>query len=77
MAEVKAPVPGTFYRKPSPDSAPYVEVGSVVNPDTVVCLVEVMKTFNEVKAGASGKIAEIRANNEDFVNAGQVLFVIK
>ena len=49
MAEVLSPIPGTFYRKPNPDAAPYVEVGSVVEADTTVCLVEVMKTFNEIQ----------------------------
>ncbi len=77
MAEVLSPIPGTFYRKPSPDKAPYVEVGSEVTEDTVVCLVEVMKTFNEIKAGAKGKIKEIKVENEAFVNAGDVLFVIE
>ena len=77
MAEVLSPIPGTFYRKPNPDAAPFVEIGSEVNEDTTVCLVEVMKTFNEIKAGAKGKIVDIKAENEQFVNPGDVLFVIK
>ncbi|CCF79991.1 acetyl-CoA carboxylase [Helicobacter bizzozeronii] len=77
MKEVISPIPGTFYRKPNPDAAPFVEVGSEVNEDTIVCLVEVMKTFNEIKAGAKGKIKEIRAENEQFVNPGDVLFVVE
>lgn len=77
MAEVLSPIPGTFYRKPNPDAAPYVEVGTEVNEDTTVCLVEVMKTFNEVKAGAKGKITKVCAENEAFVNPGDVLFVIE
>lgn len=77
MAEVLSPIPGTFYRKPNPDAAPYVEVGTEVNEDTTVCLVEVMKTFNEIKAGVKGKVTEIRAENEAFVNPGDVLFVIE
>lgn len=77
MAEVLSPIPGTFYRKPNPDAAPYVEVGSIVEADTTVCLVEVMKTFNEIKAGTAGKITKICAENEAFVNPGDVLFVIE
>ncbi|CCB79439.1 acetyl-CoA carboxylase [Helicobacter bizzozeronii CIII-1] len=77
MKEVISPIPGTFYRKPNPDAAPFVEMGSEVNEDTIVCLVEVMKTFNEIKAGAKGKIKEIRAENEQFVNPGDVLFVVE
>ncbi|MCI5968471.1 acetyl-CoA carboxylase [Helicobacter sp.] len=77
MEKVLSPIPGTFYRKPSPDKPPYVEVGSEVTEDTVVCLVEVMKTFNEVKAGVKGKITEIKVENEAFVSAGDVLFVIE
>ncbi|STQ87149.1 biotin carboxyl carrier domain-containing protein [Helicobacter muridarum] len=77
MAEVLSPIPGTFYRKPNPDAAPFVEIGSEVNEDTTVCLVEVMKTFNEIKAGAKGKIVDIKAENEQFVNPGDVLFVIE
>ncbi|BCZ19623.1 acetyl-CoA carboxylase biotin carboxyl carrier protein subunit [Helicobacter sp. NHP19-012] len=76
MHEVISPIPGTFYRKPNPDAAPFVEVGSQVEPDTTLCLVEVMKTFNEIKAGVAGKIIEIKAENEQFVNPGDVLFVV-
>lgn len=77
MSEVISPIPGTFYRKPNPDSEAFVEVGSEVSEDTTVCLVEVMKTFNEIKAGCSGKVVEIKVQNEDFVNAGDVLFIIE
>ncbi|WP_104694934.1 acetyl-CoA carboxylase [Helicobacter salomonis] len=77
MHEVVSPIPGTFYRKPNPDAAPFVEVGSEVNEDTTLCLVEVMKTFNEIKAGVKGKIKEIKAENEQFVNPGDVLFVVE
>lgn len=75
--EIISSIPGTFYRRPSPEESPYVEIGSVVNEDSIVCLVEVMKTFNEIKAGCSGKIVEIRVENEDFVNAGDVLFIVE
>lgn len=77
MAEVLSPIPGTFYRKPNPDAQPFVDIGTEVDEDTTVCLVEVMKTFNEIKAGAKGKIVAIKAENEQFVNPGDVLFVIE
>lgn len=77
MAEILSPIPGTFYRKPNPDAAPFVEIGSEVDENTTVCLVEVMKTFNEIKAGAKGKIIDIKVENEQFVNPGDVLFVIE
>src|SRR5205823_5147332 len=54
--EIKSPMIGTFYRAPSPESAHYVEVGSEVNPDTVVCIIEAMKVMNEIKAEAKGII---------------------
>jgi acetyl-CoA carboxylase biotin carboxyl carrier protein len=52
--EIKSPMIGTFYRSPSPESAPYIEVGMEVNPDTVVCIIEAMKVMNEIKAEMSG-----------------------
>ncbi|RDU71321.1 biotin carboxyl carrier domain-containing protein [Helicobacter aurati] len=77
MAEILSPIPGTFYRKPNPDAAPFVEVGSKVDEDTTVCLVEVMKTFNEIKAGYKGSIVAIKVDNEQFVNPGDVLFIVE
>ena len=59
---------GTFYRKPSPDADSYVEVGSVVEPDTVVCIIEAMKVMNEIKAEVKGTIAEVLVE----VQAGRV-----
>lgn len=75
--EIVSPLPGTFYRRASPDTAPYVEVGTQVNSDTVVGLVEVMKQFNDVEAGAAGRIAEILAEDGEPVDAGQVLMRIE
>jgi acetyl-CoA carboxylase biotin carboxyl carrier protein len=60
---IRAPLPGTFYRAPSPGAPPFVEIGSVVDPDTVVGIIETMKLMNPVHAGASGTIAEILAEN--------------
>ena len=75
--EIKSPMIGTFYRSPSPESGPYVEVGSEVNPDTVVCIIEAMKVMNEIKAECRGTIAEIVAENGKPVQFGQVLFRVR
>ncbi|WP_186102333.1 acetyl-CoA carboxylase [Burkholderia gladioli] len=75
--EIVSPLPGTFYRRASPDTAPYVEVGTQVDSDTVVGLVEVMKQFNDVEADAAGRIAEILAEDGEPVDAGQVLMRIE
>jgi acetyl-CoA carboxylase biotin carboxyl carrier protein len=60
---IRAPLPGSFYRAPSPGAPPFVEVGSIVEPDTVVGIIETMKLMNPVHAGASGTITEILAEN--------------
>jgi len=75
--KVVSPMVGTFYWAPSPDSPPYVTMGATVNEDTVVCLIEAMKVFNEIKAGVSGKIAKICLKNEQSVEFGQVLFLVE
>ena len=72
--EVKSPMIGTFYRKPSPDSDPFVEVGTAVQPDTVVCIIEAMKVMNEIKAEVSGTISEICVEDASPVQYGDVLF---
>jgi len=75
--QIKSPLVGTFYATPSPDSDHYVEVGSQVEPQTVVCIVEAMKVMNEIKAETSGTIAEILVENGQAVEYGQVLFKLK
>lgn len=75
--EVKSPMIGTFYRKPSPDADSYVEVGSVVEPDTVVCIIEAMKVMNEIKAEVKGTIAEMLVEDGKPVEYGQALFRIE
>ena len=75
--EVKSPMIGTFYRKPSPDADLYVEVGSVVEPDTVVCIIEAMKVMNEIKAEVKGTIAEVLVEEGKPVEYGQALFRIE
>jgi len=68
---IKAPVPGTFYRRPSPDEDPYVDEGDRVSEGQVIGLVEVMKNFNEVKADRDGLLENFLVENEDLVEAGQ------
>ena len=75
--EIKSPMIGTFYRKPSPDADTYVEVGAVVEPDTVVCIVEAMKVMNEIKAEVKGTIAEALVEDGKPVEYGQALFRIE
>jgi len=77
LVEIKSPIVGTFYPAPSPDSEPFVEVGSPVSPQTVVCIVEAMKVMNEIKADTSGTIAEILVKKGQAVEYGQVLFKVK
>jgi acetyl-CoA carboxylase biotin carboxyl carrier protein len=76
-SEIKSPMIGTFYSSPSPDAAPYVEVGSEVGPDTVVCILEAMKVMNEIKAETRGIITAMVAENGKPVEFGQVLFKIR
>ncbi len=75
--EIKSPMIGTFYRAPSPESAPYVEVGTEVNPETVVCIIEAMKVMNEIKAEAKGVITQVMVENAKPVEFGQPLFKVR
>ena len=75
--EIKSPMIGTFYRAPSPESADYVEVGTEVNADTVVCIIEAMKVMNEIKAEAKGVITQILVESAKPVEFGQPLFKIR
>ncbi len=75
--EIKSPMIGTFYRAPSPESAAYVEVGTEVNPETVVCIIEAMKVMNEIKAEAKGVITQVMVENAKPVEFGQPLFKIR
>lgn len=76
-AEIKSPMIGTFYRAPSPESAPYIEVGAEVGPDTVVCIIEAMKVMNEIKAETRGVITQILVENAKPVEFGQALFKLR
>ena len=71
---IDSPTIGTFYSRPKPDAADYVKVGDTITEDTIVCIVEAMKMFNEIPAGVSGKIVEILVNNEDPVDNNKPLF---
>lgn len=75
--EITAPMVGTFYAAPAPDAEPYVKVGSKVKKDTVVCIVEAMKLFNEIEAEVEGEIVEILVENGQLVEYGQPLFLVK
>jgi len=75
--EIKSPMIGTFYRAPSPEAANYIEVGSEVNPETVVCIIEAMKVMNEIKAEVKGVITQVLTENAKPVEFGQPLFKIR
>jgi acetyl-CoA carboxylase biotin carboxyl carrier protein len=77
LLEIKSPMIGTFYRAPSPDAADYVEIGTEVTPDTVVCLIEAMKVMNEIKAEVKGVVTHILVENAKPVEFGQPLFRIR
>jgi acetyl-CoA carboxylase biotin carboxyl carrier protein len=77
LVDIKASIVGTFYAAATPDSEPYGEVGSHVDPQKVVCIIEAMKVMNEIKAETSGTIVEILVTNGQAVEYGQVLFRVK
>ena len=77
LLEIKSPIVGTFYSSPTPEDPVFVTPGSKVTQDTVVCIVEAMKVFNQITADVSGTIEEILVGNGDPVESGQVLFRVK
>ena len=77
LVAIVAPMSGTFYRAPDPDSPPFVEAGSRVGESDIVCIVEVMKLFSSIRAGCNGQVAEICAENGASVRAGEALYWIK
>jgi len=77
LKDISSPMVGTFYRAGSPDSSPFVDVGTQVTEDTVVCIIEAMKVMNEIKAETSGVIAEVVAENSKPVQFGQILFRVR
>jgi acetyl-CoA carboxylase biotin carboxyl carrier protein len=77
LYKINSPIVGTFYRSPSPDKEPYVKEGSVVSPETTVCIVEAMKLMNEIQAEVSGEVVKIYVENGQPVEYGQPLFGIR
>ncbi len=76
IAYIKSPMVGTFYSKPNPNSKDYASVGSSVQPDTIVCMIEAMKVFNEIPAEVRGKIVAVLVENEEAVDFGKPLFKV-
>lgn len=77
MSTIDSPMVGTFYRSPGPDSDPFTEVGTRIDVEKVICIVEAMKVMNEIKAEVRGTITEILVSDGDPVEFGQPLFLIK
>ncbi len=77
LLSIRSPMVGTFYRAPAPDAPPYVEVGDIVKPGQVVCIVEAMKLMNEIESDVHGKIVDILVKNEEPVEFGQELFLVE
>jgi biotin carboxyl carrier protein len=75
--EVRAPMSGVFYRSPTPDQPPYVEVGDTVKKKQVLALLETMKVFQKIKSPTAGSIAEIAAENEVSLGDGDLMFIIE
>lgn len=73
---VKSPIIGTFYRKPSPDKAPFVEVGATIKTGDVLCVIEAMKLFNEIESEVSGKIVKVLVDDSSPVEFDQPLFLV-
>lgn len=77
LHKITSPMVGTFYSSPSPDSDSYVKPGAKVSKDSIVCIVEAMKLFNEIEAEVNGEIVEVLVNNGQLVEYGQPLFLVK
>lgn len=77
LVPITAPLLGTFYVAPEPGAPPFVQVGSAITEDTTVGLIEVMKVFNSVRANVKGTVAQVVAQNGQFVEYGQTLFLVK
>ncbi|MFP7297702.1 acetyl-CoA carboxylase biotin carboxyl carrier protein [Neobacillus niacini] len=77
LHKITSPMVGTFYASPTPDADAYVKAGSAVTKDSIVCIVEAMKLFNEIEAEVNGEIVEVLAKNGQLVEYGQPLFLVK
>ena len=76
LIEIKSPMVGSFYRAPSPETTSFVDIGSEIQPEQVICIIEAMKLMNEIKSEIRGKILEILVDNAEPVEFGQSLFLI-
>jgi acetyl-CoA carboxylase biotin carboxyl carrier protein len=77
IIEVRSPMVGTFYRSPSPDADPYVNIGTEIKPGKTICIIEAMKLMNEIEAEVAGKIVKILVENGQAVEFDQVLFHVE
>ena len=77
VVEITAPMVGTFYRTPSPEAAPFVQVGDIVSKGQAVCIIEAMKLMNEIEAEVGGRIIEVLVENGQPVEYGQPLFLVE
>ncbi|MDG1851700.1 MAG: acetyl-CoA carboxylase biotin carboxyl carrier protein [Gammaproteobacteria bacterium] len=77
LLDIRAPMVGTFYNAPKPGADPFVEIGSSVNEDSVIAIIEVMKLMNSIPAGLSGEIVEILIDDAQFVEKGQLLMRVR
>ena len=76
LIEITSPMVGTFYEAPSPDSPPYMQIGTQVSPQSVCCIIEAMKVMNEIKAEVTGTVAQVCVSNGQALEYGQVLFKV-
>ena len=77
LHEIRSPIVGTFYRAPAPDADSYVQVGDIISPGSVLCIVEAMKLMNEIESDVSGKVVKILVENGKPVEYNQPLFLIQ
>ena len=77
LAAIRSPIVGTFYRAPTPDAPSYVEIGDIIKPGQVVCIVEATKLMNEIESDVAGKVVQILAKNEDPVEYNQELILVE
>jgi acetyl-CoA carboxylase biotin carboxyl carrier protein len=77
LVAIKSPMVGSFYSAPDPDSAPFISVGAQVTSGTVVCIIEAMKVFNEIKSEVSGTVEQVLVHNEQAVEFGQPMFLVR
>ena len=75
--EIKAPMVGAFYRAPTPEAPPYAEIGQIIEPGQVICIIEAMKLMNEIKSEIRGKIVDILVDNAEPVEFGQSMFLLE